>query len=43
MPVDVVQSVCRTDTSWSKVLLKEIVDLESYRDNWDLVRNFLAE
>lgn len=42
MPVNVVQSVCRTDTSWSKVLLKDIVDLESYRDNWGLVRDFLS-
>ena len=42
IPVDIVQAVCRTDTSWSKVLLKDITDLESYRDNWGLVREFLS-
>jgi len=42
IPVGIVQSVCRTDTSWSKVLLKDITNLESYRDNWGLVREFLS-
>ena len=42
IPVDIVQAVCRTDTSWSKVLLKDITDLEGYRDNWGLVREFLS-
>lgn len=42
IPVGVVKTVCRTETSWSKVLLKEIKNLEEYRSNWDLVRNFLS-
>lgn len=42
VPVSVVKAVCRTDTSWSKVLLKDIENLELYRDNWQLVRDFLA-
>ena len=42
IPVDIVKSVCRTDSSWSKVLLKDIENLEYYRDNWELVRDFLS-
>ena len=42
IPVGIVQAVCRTDTSWSKVLLKDIAELENYRDNWGLVRDFLS-
>ena len=43
VPVDVVKDACQTDTSWSKVHLKDVANLESYRDNWNLVRDFLLE
>ena len=42
IPVDIVKEVCRADTSWSKVLLKDVENLESYRDNWRLVSDFLS-
>jgi len=42
VPVDVIQKVCRTDTSWSTVLLKDIEELNSYRDNWSLVSEYLS-
>jgi len=42
IPVDVVKKVCRADTSWSKVLLKDVESLESYRDNWGLVSDYLS-
>ena len=42
IPVDIVKKVCRTDTSWSKVLLKDVESLEFYRDNWGLVSDYLS-
>ncbi len=41
-PVGVVQTACKTDTSWSKVLLKDIAGLERYRECWSLVHDFLS-
>jgi len=43
IPVAVVESACRTNTSWSKVFFKDIDNLEQYRENWNLVNEFLSE
>lgn len=40
-PVDVVAAAQRPSRTWSKVRLYDISDVESYLDNWDLVRDFL--
>ena len=40
-PVEIVISACHTDSSWSKVLLKDIDNLEEYRENWHIVSQFL--
>ncbi len=41
LPVDIVESVCRAETSWSKVLLKDIENLEQYKEKWELISEFL--
>ena len=43
IPAAVVKQACRTDTSWSKVLLKDINNLEQYREKWSLVNEFLSK
>jgi len=42
VPVAVIEAACRTDTSWSKVLLKDIDNIEQYRENWGMVSEFLS-
>ncbi|MGM0593332.1 MAG: hypothetical protein ACQETD_02255 [Pseudomonadota bacterium] len=42
IPVDVVKKVCRTNTSWSKVMLNDVENLDSYRGNWGLVGGCLS-
>lgn len=39
-PTGVVKSALRTK-GWSKVYLRDITELDQYRDNWNLVREFL--
>ena len=41
LPVGIVQSIHQPG-DWSKVYFKHIDNLESYRDNWQLVADFLA-
>ena len=41
-PVAIVKSACQTDTSWSKVHLKDIENIARYRDEWSLVNEFLS-
>mgnify|MGYP006943078669 CR=1 FL=1 len=43
IPVDVVKKAHNTKSSWGKVLLKDIPNLEQYRDNWPLVSSFLKK
>jgi len=43
IPIDVVQKACNTESSWSKVLLKNIQNLEQYSKNWPLISNFLKQ
>jgi len=43
IPVKVVQKACNTKSSWGKVLLKDISNLEQYRDNWSLISSFLKQ
>ncbi len=40
LPIDVVKNLPRKD-SWSKVSSKGIENLETYKDNWDLIKKFL--
>lgn len=40
IPVAVVQKACNTKSSWSKVFLKDIPNLEQYRENWYLISTF---
>lgn len=42
LPASVVRMALNTDTAWSKVYVRDIKDLETYRNRWDLVREFLA-
>lgn len=42
IPIDIVKSVHRTDSSWSKVILKDIEGIEKYRENWTLIDEFLS-
>jgi hypothetical protein len=41
LPAKVVRSVLRPG-SWSKVVLRDIANLERYKENWSLVADFLA-
>ena len=40
LPVDVAMALPRTE-GWGKVSFKNIPELESYRENWNLIRSFL--
>jgi len=42
LPVETVKSVRRPGT-WSKVVFRDIADLETYQDNWSLIADFLAD
>jgi len=42
LPVDVAEALPRTE-GWGKVSFSKIPDMESYRDNWDLIRDFLDD
>jgi len=42
LPVDVAESLPRTK-GWGKVSFSNIPELESYRENWDLIRGFLNQ
>lgn len=41
-PMETAISV-RRDSGWNKVMTKKITDRDGYRENWELVRAFLAE
>ena len=43
VPIRVIKKVHNTDSSWGKVVLKDIKDLEKYRENWDLICKFLEK
>jgi len=40
-PVDVVRTAQNENDSWGKVHVTKIPNLDSYKDNWDLIRRFL--
>lgn len=40
-PVDDVRQAQNARDSWGKVYISKIPSLDSYRDNWDLIRKFL--
>ncbi|MFC1627533.1 hypothetical protein ACFL3H_00295 [Gemmatimonadota bacterium] len=42
LPVDVAEALPRTE-GWGKVSFGSISDMESYRENWDLIRGFLDD
>jgi hypothetical protein len=39
-PVDVLRQV-RNETGWNKVQIKKVENLESYKDNWQLIKDYL--
>lgn len=41
LPVDVVRAAQNVNDSWGKVHIPKIPDLESYVENWNLIREFL--
>ena len=41
LPVKIVKAANRTTDNWSKVILKDIKKLDTYRENWKLVSDFL--
>lgn len=41
-PVDVLKHV-RNETGWNKVQIKKVENLESYIDNWKLIKDYLLE
>jgi hypothetical protein len=41
-PVDVVQNARIPGDAWSKADTRKIANLDSYKDNWDQVREFLG-
>jgi hypothetical protein len=41
-PVEVARAFPRTE-EWGKVRFRKIPDMESYRDKWTLIRDFLAQ
>lgn len=41
-PVDVLKQV-RNETGWNKVQIKKVENLESYIDNWQLIKDYLLE
>lgn len=42
LPVAVVRTAQRTDSSWGKVYLRDIPSADQYRDRWDLIREALG-
>jgi len=42
LPVETVNSVRRRG-AWSKVVFRDIADLEKYKENWSLIAEFLAD
>lgn len=42
IPVEVVKNALYEKSSWSKVLLNDIDQVEQYLGNWDLVKQFLG-
>ncbi|MEI7639120.1 MAG: hypothetical protein WCJ37_17550 [Syntrophus sp. (in: bacteria)] len=42
LPVDIAESLPRAD-GWGKISFSNIPEMESYRDNWDLIRKFLEQ
>ena len=42
LPVDVAEALPRTE-EWGKVSFSNIPELDSHRDNWDLIRDFLDQ
>lgn len=42
LPMAIVEGLPRTE-GWGKVLFSSITAMESYRDNWDLIRKFLDQ
>ena len=42
LPVDVAEALPRTE-GWGKVSFSNIPELETYRSNWDLIRDFLNQ
>jgi hypothetical protein len=41
LPVDVVRKAQSPKSTWGKVFLRSMADVEQYIDNWDLIRAFL--
>jgi hypothetical protein len=41
-PIEIITAAPRSE-GWSKVLIRNIPDADSYRDRWDLVRDFLVQ
>jgi hypothetical protein len=42
LPIDVVKAAWTADSTWPKVSFSRIPDFESYFEDWDLIRRFLA-
>lgn len=40
-PIDII-SMARNETGWNKVNINKVENLESYIDNWGLIRKYLA-
>ena len=43
LPIEVAKKAVRESGGWSKVRLNKIPELESYKDNWQLIREFLEK
>lgn len=43
IPVQVVKSALRDTSTWSKVVLKDIQNLENYRENWSQISDYLSK
>ena len=41
-PISYILEARDPDNKWGKIVKRRLVDLESYRDRWDLIRDFLA-
>lgn len=41
-PIDVI-SKARNEAGWNKVQIKKVENLETYIDNWTLIKNYLAD
>ena len=42
LPIDIVKEK-RDNSTWKKVSTKKIDDLEQYRENWNLIRDFINQ